>query len=138
MGAYITAANLFTTFGERNVRTYADLDGDEDLSKIDANIDAAITFAEAYVEDRLRDAQYEIPFASSGESSGAFESLKYAIAEIAGCKLYIARGFRDNEVQENRMTGHREEAEKFLDRVASGQIRLALVRTEKPNSPSIV
>lgn len=135
--AYIDDEDLFETFGRRNVEAWADLDGDADTVEIAARIAAAITHAESYVLDRMRAGQYAIPLVA--QSSNALVTIKHAMAQVAGWKLYIARGFRDNDIVESRMTGHKEEAEAFLDKVLSGQILLDLTRSENgPNTPVVI
>lgn len=135
MGTYISQSDLNSAFGENNVIQWSNLDNS--TTTVDSTrVTAAITFAEAFVQDRLRGGRYTIPF--SANSSGATELLKQCMAKMAGWWLYQSRGTNDTAI-DAKLEVQRAEAEALLDRIASGQIQLDIALSHSgPTAPAIV
>ena len=58
--AYITKAKVEAVYGVNNIAKWSNLDND-DAQANDARIDDAITYAEAYIDDKLRGGRYVVP-----------------------------------------------------------------------------
>lgn len=136
MGAYIEPTDLYDEFGQTNVLQWADHDSLGDEATITATIERAIAYAEQYVTDRLRNGRYAIPLAEI--EPGGLSVVKATMAQIAGCKLYSARGLRDDAV-EDRMQLIRNKADETISAYQSGQMNLgAAKRTNIVGAPTIV
>ena len=125
MSAYCTRADIEAMFGVDNVSKWADLDNDADVDKILARITVMIGYASDEIDDRLRDGRYVIPFGT------APTTIKRCAVGIAGTMLYDARGIIE-EAEENSIDKHRTLAEKTLNEIVAGKIRLsaALIDTQ--------
>lgn len=135
MGTYIAQSDVESRWGTNNVLQWSNLDNST-TSADTTRIAAAITFAEAYVQDRLRGGPYTIPF--SANSSGAMETLEHQMATLAGCWLYSSRGTNDTDT-DAKLDAARNDVDLFIARVASGQIRLDLAASySMPNAPVVV
>lgn len=136
MGAYIDNQALFDEFGQTNIIQWADHDSVGDDTQIQASIDRAIEYAEQYVLDRMRQTRYAIPLVES--ESGGLRVIKSVMAKIAACRLYTARGLRDDAV-EDRMQRVRNDADDTIGAYQSGQMHLAAaVKNNIVGAPAII
>jgi phage gp36-like protein len=133
--AYATTAQLYTAFGQKNVRAWADLDNEEVDADIDARIAAALADAETTVDDRLRGGPYEVPFTTVPTQ------VRRATVLLAGVLLYESRGVKDfNEEtgqQQHQLSFQKKEAEGLLEDIRRGRLRLN-VATEVVRYPQVV
>lgn len=118
--AYIVRADIEAIFGVSNIDVWADLNNNDNAGEITARITAAITRAEAMVDDRLRGGPYTVPFTGTIP-----ETIKDVTARLAGVWLYESRRIEDAEDDEvGRAPYHQKVAEKTLSDIAAGKIRL--------------
>jgi phage gp36-like protein len=89
--AYCTRDDIEDRYGATNVVDWADLDDDANATSITARITAAIAYASAYIDDRLRrsDLNYRLPISVSGATP---YTLKDVCRRIAGYNLSTGRG----------------------------------------------
>ena len=132
--AYIIRADIEAIFGVTNVATWADLDNDEDATKITNRIGAAISFAEGLFEGRLRNGRYQLPLTVSGTG---LDLVKTINATIAGDWCYRARGLRDED-ESNRIRNLLIRTEKLLGEIATGVIRLDSNLNEGAGHPEVI
>jgi len=122
--AYAARSDVEDVFGVSNVSTWADLDNDEDSDKITARITRALTWAEAYIDGRLLNGPYGIPFSS------APTVITDATATFAGVWLYEGRGVDDYDAskgkQSHNLQWHRQRAEDVLNKVLDGRLTFAI------------
>lgn len=137
MGRYIGRSNIEARFGTANVATWADMDNDgsEDAGRIAA----AIAYAEDTIDDRLRDSIYTTPLSATGSSMLWIEDIA---ARLAGVWLYESRGVDDVDEfgrPQHKLSAHREQAMRDLERILRGEVRLQLAReVNGPTAPRIV
>lgn len=137
MGRYVDNDDLYDVWGERNIITWSDLDGGRTLDQ--DRVDAAISWAEAYVENRFRRTRYAIPFTIG--SAGDYDyQLKNWVASFAGDKLYKARSARRGAEEESRTSAVIKEVQKEMAQVLGGQLEIdaGKVRTPTPTAPFVV
>ena len=136
MGTYINKANVEAIFGTDNVAEWSNLDND-DAQANEARVDDAIAFAEGFIDDRFRDGKYAVPLV--GNSTNALQTIKNVAVQLAGWWLYRARGLRDSETEDDKMTTHQEEANTIIDGFLSGRMKLNAVLTDsQPTAPVVV
>lgn len=136
MGTYINRSNVEAIFGTDNVATWSNLDND-DAQTNEARVDAAIAYAEGFIDDRFRSGKYAVPLV--GNSTNALQTIKNVAAQLAGWWLYRSRGLRDGETEDDKMTTHEVDANKVIDGFLSGRMKLnaALTKTQ-PTAPVVV
>jgi phage gp36-like protein len=120
--AYCTRADINGLFGAENVDSWADLDNRGNATTMKARVDAAIEYADAEIDGYLRGGPYAIPFATTPTL------IRLASCRLAGVWLYESRRITDtpDEGETERVSFHREQAERTLERVRRGDIRLNL------------
>lgn len=121
--AYIVKADIEAIFGVENVKKWADLDGDNIQSKIDARVVVAITAAEDDCNSSLESGPYIIPFAV------APTIIKTICAMLAGVWLYNVRGTDDvdgNGNPVNKMRIHLNAAHMMIGEILAGKRVLAV------------
>lgn len=124
--SYINRADIEALFGIRNVRVWADLDNDGVEATITLRVNAAINYAQAYVDDNLRGGQHVIPFTEPPPTM-----IVDTAAKLAGVWLYGSR--RSVDVSDdsgrplNEYAGHRKEADTVLRRLRAGTLRLSVM-----------
>ena len=123
-GRYIKSTDLENFFGFRNIITYSRLDGTE-TTRDGNRVQAAIDYAEDYVDDRLRNGPYVIPLP---QAPSALKTIIDIVVRIAGVWLYQSRGVRDDD-ENDKMQAHRDRAEEMLNMILSGQMKLDAPRT---------
>lgn len=95
MSTYCTRSDIEDRFGVNNVADWADLDNDEDATKIANRITRSITWASAEIDDHAAVSNYTIPLADSGGSTPT--TVEHLAAVLAGIWLYEARGDADRD-----------------------------------------
>lgn len=137
MADYIALSDINNRWGTVNVATWSDLDSNETPDTADATrVAAAIVYAEAVINDKLRGRQYALPLVSS---AGTTPSVIVQIAAtLAGVWLYAGRGIGEDE-QGERMTAAEEKVIAELEQYASGQRVLdAAYEQNEPDTPFAV
>ncbi len=124
--AYASTAGIDQKFGPISVTKWSDLDNDENSTKIAARKASAIAYADAEVDDNLRDTHYRKPFVTAAGATPV------AIADIAnalaGCWLKDARGqtkYDKDTAPIDSLTWHRTKAYKDIEKIKTGELRLA-------------
>ena len=133
--SYCARADIESVFGVENVKQWADLDNDEVSTKIAARITAAIAYAQAEVDDRLRGGPYTPPLDEPPPSV-----ITDIAAKLAGVWMYENRGVRDYNPDtgeaEHRLTFQKDDAEKKLREIRVGLRRLDLA--DRMHAPQVV
>jgi phage gp36-like protein len=126
--SYATTTGIDAKFGSVNVTTWADLNNNANAGEIAARKAAAIVYADAEVDARLRDTHYRRPLATSAGATPA------AIADVAnalaGCWLKDPRGqetFDEHGSPVDSLSYHRTKAYQTLAEIRSGVVRLDAV-----------
>lgn len=118
-----TRADVEQVFGVENVKKWADLDNDQDPTKISTRIASMITDADAEIESRLRGSVVKLPFATPVDRLVVKLS-----ATLAGVLLYEARGVQDfDEVTgapQHRLTWHRSQVQRTIRDLRAGRLRI--------------
>lgn len=115
----IARVDIENIFGANNVEIWADMDNDQDATKIDNRIDWAITMATSEFYDSIRGSRYKVPF-----SSPLPDQVTLAIATLAGLRLHDARGLTDSGEGEDPMSLHRKQINKLSRGIKLGLIVL--------------
>lgn len=127
--AYSVRADIEVRFSKGNIAKWADLDDDGVLADIESRITAAITYADAVIDARLRGGPYTIPFVASTLP----ELILDASAKLAGVWLYEARGVTDWDVEsgkpQHQLHFQKNEVMKLLKELMVGRVRLDLTFT---------
>lgn len=135
MGTYIARADVEAVFGVDNVEKWADLDNDQDATKITNRITDAISFAEGLFEGRLRQGRYALPLTVAGSGLDFIQSI---VSTLAGDWLYRARGLRDED-ETNRIRNLLVRTEKLMGQIATGVIRLdSQLSHDGPTHPEVI
>lgn len=130
---YCVANDLYLTFGQTNIRKWADANNDEVDATIDARITWAIARATNHIDDQLRLSHYDVPF------SAAPQSIVDLCAELAGCLLYqMPRGLADGEDAQTAINTMRDNVEERLKRIAAGQLHLDGINHTSQAYPAVV
>lgn len=116
--SYCGRTDVEIEHGATNVSAWADLDGDQDATKIAARIESAIEDACEEVENRLRGGVHEVPLPFSSRE------ITNIAAVLAGCALYAKRGAEDTEDGKDRLQVKRERAYARLASIRTGDIVL--------------
>lgn len=139
MSTYTTRTYLERMFGIANITDWADLENDGDTAKITAVVDDAIERASEWIDTRLREGPYTVPF-SDDPGQPAF--IREIATRLAGCNLYENRGVQDvaGESQSgaptHRLSWHRQKAEHDLTALLQGRMTLGIARSK--NIPEVV
>ncbi|MFG0247836.1 MAG: phage protein Gp36 family protein [Phycisphaeraceae bacterium JB051] len=130
--SYSTRTDIEDIFGIANVASWADLDSDEDATKITNRITRAIAHADAMINAILTDSQYTIPLSAlPGKTLGLITTIS---ATLSGCWLYEARGLNDADDEGrpfNRYSAKRKQAEVMLGNIAEGSLKIDAVEATK-------
>jgi hypothetical protein len=123
----IDADALYSLFGEDNIRTWADLDNDQDGTKIDNRIASAISDTTDEVEDELRG---HLDLTDITSVTG----VRRVITRLAGIDLYTRRGYED---ENTLVSSHRKVANAQLQRIITDLARTGHAR-KGTRSPGVV
>lgn len=130
--AYSDRDGLELKWGKENISRWADADNKGNVTVSAARIERFLTRASDYVDDRLRNL-YAVPFASPYPSA-----IVDLCETLAGVMLYTSpRGLVDGESQSDQMQFHRDEVERLLLEICSGQRKLA-PRPDINTAPDVV
>ncbi len=133
MGAYITKSNVEGVFGRANIVKWSNL-GNTQAPANEDRITAAITYAEAHINDRFRGGRYAIPFAGTIP-----QAVQDWAAKLAGAWLYESRGVSDGNDEGNKLTDMREDVTRDINAYVTGQRRLdATPSRTAPSAPIVV
>ena len=135
MGRYIGQSDVEQIFGTVNVAKWSNLDNlDESGSPDTTRITTAITYAEDWLDEQLRNGPYTTPLAGTLP-----QTVKNAVAAMAGVWLYEARGVDDFDGEsDNPITAHRNRAQRYVARVLRGEVQLDIERSEVGPSAPVV
>lgn len=123
-GAYHDREDIESYYGADNVAIWADLDNDQDATKIANRIQTVITRTESFVNSRLRRSRYTIPF------SGTIpEEIIEVCSLLSGARLYEPRSnddFTGDAAQALRMlvSVKQRRAESILRDIITGKLVL--------------
>ncbi len=119
---YCQRSDVEDVFGVVNVARWADLDNDQDATKIANRINRAIVWATAEMEDRLRNGPYQVPL------TGTSATVVDLCAKLAGVWLYESRGTQDFNTETgqpyHRLQYARQYVETALAEIRAGKRRL--------------
>ena len=134
MGAYITKAKIEAVYGVSNIAKWSNLDND-DAQANDDRIDDAITYAEAYIDDKLRGGRYVVPI--TGTIPTAIIDMA---AKMAGVWLYNTRRIirKSDDNTGALIQGHQDEVDSLLNEYTSGQRQLDAAKTHTSATAPVV
>jgi len=133
-GTYIATSNVQDIFGTTNVAAWSNLDRST-ASADDDRIQSAISWAEQYVEDRLRDSIYAIPLTAT---TGTLTTVIDWCAKLAGYWLYRDRGQDDADKLADRMDDIKTQVDGEITGVLAGTRRLkAKLSDNHPSAPIV-
>ena len=115
--SYTSQSGIEAVYGTHNVAQWSNLDNDATTADA-ARIATAISYAEAYMNDALRDGRYEIPFGGTAPTMIADMA-----AKMAGVWLYNTRRIRRAEAEGvgEAIQGHQDEVDSLLAAINAGQ-----------------
>jgi len=132
MTAYSTPADLALVFGRSNLEKWADLNNNGVAVEITARIAWAISLADERINDRLRDSLYVVPLTTTSQT------IVDLSARLAGSYLYMSRGMVDSEdASKNQLQVHEEYAEKLLNDIIAGRVRIDATRRNTHTYPTV-
>jgi phage gp36-like protein len=119
---YCQQSDIENVFGAANIAKWADMDNTGDPVEIASRIAAAIAWATAEIEDRLRGGPYLIPLTATPPT------IVNLCAQLAGVWLYESRGVQEFNVETgepcHRLQWNRRAAETALAEIRAGKRRL--------------
>jgi phage gp36-like protein len=133
--AYITRTDLETFFGEENIAGWANIDATNNASTetdITNRVNAAISWAEAEFENRLRGSRYAVPISS------ADATVKQLLVMMAGEYLYGMRGMM--QVEQSQAFGRMmKRVDQEIQKIVTGVKRLDLTLShDGPTCPVVI
>ena len=132
MPTYSNQANMELVYGSSNICGWADLDNDQDMSKILLRITWSLETVYSLLNDRLREGPYTLPFIASPSSPTVIE---YLSSLWAGVLLYNSRRIAQDET-DNQASAQMKEVDKLISDLLSGRMKLDLTFTSN-NFPEI-
>jgi phage gp36-like protein len=129
MGQYIDLTDVENKFGADNIATWSNLDNDHRATVDMARVNVAINYAEEYVQDRMRNGRYTVPFSPLGQMPACIIDW---CATKAGAWLYENRGTRDGSPDAdfgNRIAVLERRVDAEIDAVLAGTRELQLQST---------
>jgi len=132
-GNYISQSDIENIFGVNNVIAYSNLDSDNTTVNI-TRVQAAIEWAESYVNSRFRNGKYQIPFPTTCK-----EVVNWC-ATLAGIWLYEARGMRDGNEEGNKLSDKKREINSEIASCLAGELYLNVEShdSSSPSAPMVV
>jgi len=127
--AYSTQTDIENVFGEKNVETWSDLDGDGTLDS--TRVAASIAYADEFINSMLRGGVYAIPIGSSNVLVTNWSAV------LAGAWLYRSRGLRDDNLEGDKIESQRQDVESKLAQVNAGVIQLDVARTSPDSTTAM-
>lgn len=127
--AYSTRSDIEDVFGVDNVSTWADLDNDENATKITNRIARAIEVADEKVNAALRGGAIAVPVAASSVT------ITNIAAILAGVWLYDARGVVDYDPvtgkAQHRLQFQRDGAIEELKLIRAGDLDIGVAQVDR-------
>lgn len=120
MADYIVRSDIENIFGEANVQKWADINNDKQPSKIQSRINYFCKFSTVYVNGRLIQGRYAVPF----DEDSVPTIIVHLTSLIAGVGLYDGRLIIPAEPRRDEASGQRKQSRKLLYEILSGQLRL--------------
>lgn len=118
---YTDATQIQRIYGVNNVNKWADLDNDEDSSKIAARIAWACEMSTNYMNGRLAQGKYEVPFTDEDHLP---KLLVLLTSMLAGLMLFDGRLVVSSDPPYDSLARQRKDFRKYLRELLSGQIKL--------------
>lgn len=132
----IARGDIEAVFGVENVAAWANLDGG-DAGEEGTRVTDAITYAEAFVDDRFRTSRYAVPLV--GNSATALDVVNDSKARLAGAWLHKTRGLRESEEVAEKMKVHEDDAAKTIMGYLAGTRLLDAARKDTTTTaPAVV
>lgn len=131
MTSYASRADVETAFGKSNVKKWADVNNDGNGADVEARVTWALESAYEYVNDRLREGPYTIPFVIDGTLP---KTIVRMCAAYAGVLLYESRGIVDVDADGRAMHAlkwHKDWVEDMIKKIHARQIKFLLTKTYK-------
>ena len=116
---YSNLNDLYCLFGISNIRTWADLSGDKNPADINQRIAQMTTLADNYINSRLLDGPYQIPFEKPTN-----KTIVDLSARLTGTMLYDDRGVTDSDSEKHELIYHKEIVERYISWILSRKMRL--------------
>ena len=142
MPVILVDTDLNNAFGQVNIDSWADLDGDEEASHISSRRIWAMNKAEGELLGKLENTKYDM---SGVTSANASVELKEYLAKEAGLALYFSRGQVGTESinstnKRNTFAVIREKQRKILFKLQSGQnnLRIPLNSDYEHDAPMVI
>ena len=127
---YCIQADIESLFGVENVAAWSNLDNQTTTADA-GRVAAAIAYAGAVIDDRLRNSRYAVPLVGV---DGPLVQATDLAARLAGCWLYESRGMADSDGAARTGSGdagcvaaHRRYVQRVLGRYLAGQDQLPAV-----------
>ena len=119
-GRYASSGCMYNKFGQDNILAWARFSDSEDEATITSHINAAICYADNFVDDVLRGSPYIVPFYPDVPST-----IRDIACALAGIQLYEARGIEDfDDASVTRLSGLKREKLLELSFIKSGRTQL--------------
>lgn len=114
---YTDKTALELVFGTQNIKRWADLDGDENLEKINARVAYACEVAESELEAIFRQKRYVLPLPETFV-------VKDLATKLAGLKLHDARKIIDSDSTPDTLSLVRQEVQNTIEKIRLGELIL--------------
>ena len=118
---YTDKTTLELVFGTQNIKRWADLDGDENLEKINARVAYVCEVASAELEAIFRQKRYELPLPETFV-------VKDLATRLAGLKLHDARKVIDGDSTPDTLSLVRQEVQNTIEKIRLGELILGDVQ----------
>ena len=125
MPNYSSRLQLEIMFGCVNIQKWADLDGKNNSNDVEERINFYLDQAEEYINSRLVNGKYAIPFVSVPKF------ITYLTTMCAGIYLYDGRQVRDSE-NTDQVSRHRKMFKTYIRQLVAGQILLLDLMSGEP------
>lgn len=115
-GSVIQDLDVYRIFGRTNVRTWADMDGNDTAAEIDTRIDEAIAVQIEYFSSHI---------SRSFDVTNMTDSVvvRDTIARMAGLDLYVSRGFEDDKGRGSSLIkAHQRKIDEVLQKINNHQL----------------
>lgn len=118
MANYATRADLNNMYGKINIDIWADLDNNKVGSDVSARVTWALEQATEYINSRLVNGKYEIPFATPPKF------IVFLTTLYAGLILYDGRQMINATTPRDQLSRQRNTFKVYMRQLLGGQIKL--------------
>lgn len=126
MANYCVAADLYLVYGERNVKAWANLDSSEQAITAVANrVTWACTLATEYVNSRLANGPYAVPFTTVPTMIVNITAMQAGIYLYDGRQVITA-------MEKDQVTRQRLDVNRYIRQILRGQLKLLNPSTAVP------